>query len=390
MASCLSVGADAAGVTLLQSIATATGGFYESGVACGDALAYMLQVRIDLEPKTASLARNADYTVTASVFRDDDAAAYPLPGLVVIFDVVSGPNSPMADTAMTDAAGTVALTYKGIGGPGVDVVVGSVVQPGTGVLLTDTATVTWVNAPPVCNAGGPYTAVVTTDIVQVPLTAAASSDAEGDSLRFHWAVLCGEGASFDNDRSVAPVLTLTGDCLCVDSLIVLLTVSDGFDSTMCDATVRIEDLRPPIIVMRADPLSVWPPNHKYRTITPQMMVVSATDACGVPLDLSLALVLEIRSDEPDDATGDGKTVNDILVTCPNRVDLRAERAGGGNGRVYTIVYRFFTENGVSADGVGTVIVPHDASGKTGVDDGTSYVVTPTCGERRLAAKGRAH
>ncbi len=387
-ASCLAVGADAAGVTLLQGTATATGGFFASGVECADALSYMLQVRIDLEPKAASLHRNLPDTLTASVFRDDDASRYPLAGLVVVFDIVSGPNAPRADTTTTDASGEARFVYMGTGGPGTDVVVGSVVHPGTGVMLTDTATVTWINAPPVCDANGPYTAVVTTDVAQVQLTGAGSSDADGDSLRFHWGVLCGGGASFDNARAVSPVLTLSGDCLCVDSLMVLLTVSDGFDSTTCQSTVRIEDLRPPIVVMKVQPVSMWPPNHKYRTIAPEMLVASVTDACGRPIPISSALVVQVSSDEPDDAKGSGKTAADIAVTCPNRVDLRVERMGGGNGRVYTIVYRFFTENGVSADGVGRAVVPHDASGKAAIDDGSSYVVTPGCGQGRLAARDR--
>ena len=378
MASCLAVGADDAGAALLKSIAVATGGFFGSGVICGDALAFMLQVGIDLEPKSAELPRGAEHTVTATVFRDG-SAAFPEVGLSVVIKVVSGPNAAVADTMATDTNGVATLTYKGIGGPGTDTIVGSVVHPGTGTTLTDTVTVTWLNAPPVCNAGGPYTAIVTTDTVRVLLSAAASSDADGDTLSFRWSVAC-DGASFDNELSVAPVLTLTGNCLCVDSLMVQVTVSDGFDSTMCEAAVRIDDRRPPIIVMRETPISLWPPNHKYRTVTPEMMIVSVTDACGVPIDLSQALVVEVRSDEPDDAIGDGKTINDVQAICPNRVDLRAERMGGGNGRVYVIVYRFFTENGVSADAVGHVMVPHDASGKTVIDDGTSYVVTPRCGE----------
>ena len=389
MASTLAVGADAVGEALLKSVADATGGFSGSGADCADALAYMLQVEIDLEPKSAELPRGAEATITATVFRGGDPQAYPEVGLSVVIAVVSGPNAGVADTTATNASGIASLTYLGSGGPGSDTIVGTVIQPGTGAALTDTATVTWLNAPPVCNAGGPYTAVVTTDIVQVALDAGASSDADGDSLSFSWSVQCG-GASFNDIHVVAPLLTLTGDCLCVDSLMVNLTVSDGFDSTVCEAVVRIDDLRPPVIVMRKDPISVWPPNHKYQTVTPEMLVVSATDACGVPIDISQVMIVEVRSDEPDDANGDGKTINDIVVTCPNRVDLRAERMGGGNGRVYTIVYRFFTANGVSADVEGLAVVPHDASGKTVVDDGDAYVVTPRCGDRRLAARGSAH
>ena len=380
--SALAVGADAAGAALLRGCADTTGGFYGfEGVPCGQALAYMLQVDIDLEPESVDLSRGEEHTVTATVFRGSDPEAYPEVGLDVIIAVVDGPNAAVADTAKTDTSGRVALSYTGDGGAGTDIIVTEVAHPGTGVILTDTVTVTWLNAPPTCNAGGPYTVAVTEDTVRVTLDAGLSSDADGDSLRFRWSVLCEGGAVFDDDHAVSPVLTLTGDCLCVDSVMVALTVSDGFDSIMCEALIRIDDRRPPTIVMREDPVILWPPNHKYHTVTLQMMIVSTEDACGVPIDVSEALVVEVRSDEPDDANGDGHTIHDIRVTCPNLVDLRAERMGGGNGRVYTIVYRIVAENWVGAEAEGRVIVPHDSSDKTVIDDGDRvYVVTPACGE----------
>lgn len=385
MVSALAVGATDAGATLLNGCAVATGGFFGAGVSCGEALAYMLQVDIDLEPESAELSRGQEYTVTATVFRGGDPEAYPEAGLDVVIEIVAGPNAPAADTMATDTAGVASLTYTGVGGPGVDIIVATTVHPGTGMTLTDTVTATWLNAPPVCDAGGSHVIPLTTDTIGVQLDASKSSDADGDPLTFTWSAPC-TGASFSDIHAVSPVVTLTGDCLCVDSLMVQLTVSDGFDSTMCEAAIRIDDLRPPIIVMREDPLVQWPPNHKYSTTTPGMLVMSVTDACGHPIDIASGLVIEVRSDEPDDATGDGKTINDIVVTCPNRVGLRSERMGSGNGRVYTIVYRYFTEEGVSADAEGYVVVPHDASGKKTVDDGDAYVVTPGCSDGRLTAR----
>lgn len=382
MVSALAIGADETGAALLKGCADATGGFFGSdAVPCSDALAYMLQVGINLEPESMDRPRGEEHTVTATVFRAGDAEAYPVAGLGMIIAVVDGPNASMADTSATDARGMAALTYKGTGGPGTDTIVAEATHPGTGAVLTDTVTVTWLNAPPVCDAGGPYDVVVTADTAYVTLDAGSSSDADADPLTFRWSVLCEDGAAFDDESAVSPVLMLTGDCLCVDSIMVELKVSDGFDSTTCEAVVRIDDKRPPIIVMRAAPLLLWPPNHKYHTVTPQMMIVSAEDACGVPIDVSTAIVVEVRSDEPDDANGDGHTVDDIRVTCPNVVDLRAERMGGGNGRVYTIVYRIVADNGVDAEAEGRVFVPHDSSGRTVIEDnGGGYMVRPECGD----------
>jgi hypothetical protein len=243
--------------------------------------------------------------------------------------------------------------------------------------LTDTATVTWINAAPECDAGGPYKVTVDTDTVAVQLDATASSDAEDDSLRYHWSLEC-EDAWFDDATSATPTLYLTGDCVCVDSLTVDLAVSDGFDTTACTAIIYVDDVRPPEIIVKDEPLRIWPPNHKYRTVEPDMLLEAAYDACGNTIDLSKVLVVEVRSDEPEDHKGDGRTVDDIVVMCPNTVKLRAERMGGGDGRVYTITYRIVGDNGATSDAEARVFVPHDQSDDTAGDDQGGYKVLPEC------------
>lgn len=387
MVSTIGLGPAPEGAALLEDCAVMTAGYFGAGdpdidAVCADALAYMLQVEIDLEPESVDRPRLEDHTVTAVVFRGGDNEAYPQAGVDVTIEVIDGPNASETITAPTDTNGVVTLTYNGDGGPGTDVIVASASHPNTGSVMIDTVTVTWVNAPPVCDAGGPYEVVVESDTAHVTLDAGSCSDAENDSLRFRWSAGC-EGVWFDDDRSATPVLTITGGCLCVDSLMVELIVSDGYDSTACSAAVYIDDQRPPIIVVRDEPLLMWPPNHKHREVTPDMMLVSAEDACGEPINISEAVVVEVRSDEPEDGNGDGHTAEDIRVLCPNVVHLRVERAGGGDGRVYTIVYRIVAENGVAAEAEARVIIPHDSSGDTAVEneDG-GYTVIPECGGDR--------
>jgi len=366
----------------LASCAAATGGFFagmvdDAGAAVASALAYMLQADLDLTGSADELARGEDFTATALLYRGGDPEAYPLVGHDVTFTVVDGPNMGDPVTAATDTAGRAMLTYAGDGGPGIDTVVATALHPGTGTTLSDTVMVTWQNTPPVCDAGGPYAAVVEGDTVRIMLDATGTTDAEGDSVTFTWASTC-DGATFDDPASATPTLTITGDCLCVDTLTVALEVSDGYAASVCEALVTLEDHRPPVIEAIDEPLVLWPPNHKYADYTPDMFIKSATTACGEPLDLMGAQVIEVRSDEPDDATGDGHTINDIVIDCPNLVKLRAERRGGGDGRVYTIVYRITDENGMSADVEGTVVVPHDQSHLDAGMDAGGFTVTPDC------------
>jgi len=102
-----------------------------------------------------------------------------------------------------------------------------------------------------------------------------------------------------------------------------------------DLIANVSDTTPPTIEVVLDPDSLWPPNHKMKGITAE---VTAADNCGI-----VSFVLDsVTSDEPDDATGDGKFINDIQGTQLGTADLffqlRAERMGPGDGRVYTATY----------------------------------------------------
>jgi hypothetical protein len=385
MVSTVGVAPDESGAALLKNCTMTTGGLFgadDTGIdlLTDEAFAYMLHVDIDMEPEHMDLLRGADHSVKAMVFRAKDPETYPVSGLDVTIEIVAGPNQGESTTVPTDTLGAVIFTFNGDGGPGTDVLIASALHPGTGTTMLDTVTVTWINTPPVCDAGGPYQATFDVDTAMVQLDASASSDADGDTLMYIWSSDCDE-VVFDDVHSAMPVITVTGDCLCVDSIMVEVMVSDGYDSTTCGSAVHLDDQRPPVIVVREEPMVIWPPNHKYKKITPEMLLESAEDACGNPIDLSSAVVIEVRSDEPEDHKGDGKTLEDILVHCPNLVMLRAERMGGSNGRVYSIIYRITAENGVFTDAEAKVIVPHDASDVNAIEDEFGgYTVTPECGE----------
>jgi hypothetical protein len=53
-------------------------------------------------------------------------------------------------------------------------------------------------------------------------------------------------------------------------------------------------------------------------------------------------------------------------------EVRAEREGGGNGRVYHIFFTATDELGAACSGEVLVGVPHDQEGAPAVDDGALY------------------
>lgn len=133
------------------------------------------------------------------------------------------------------------------------------------------------------------------------------------------------------------------------------------------------DVDPPVLSCAASPDTLWQPNHKMVDIS---VAVRLTDAGVGPAGFTL---LSVTSNEPDDAkeaspgdegddaVGDGNTVNDIqgwrATTTGASGQLRAERAGSGTGRIYTMRFRGTDLAGNATTGSCTVSVPRDRKNK---------------------------
>jgi hypothetical protein len=111
---------------------------------------------------------------------------------------------------------------------------------------------------------------------------------------------------------------------------------------------------------------LWPPNHKLHAIT----VTGVTDPDG---DAVTLVVTGIEQDEPVNGKGDGNTAPDGFGVGSAQAGVRAERSGGGSGRLYFIHVSASDGKGGTCKGVVTVGVPHDQSSHgLPVDTGERY------------------
>lgn len=220
-----------------------------------------------------------------------------------------------------------------------------------------------VNHAPVANAGADQTKNENT----VVTLSGSGSDSDGDILAFGWVQLSGPPVALSDAYAANPSFTAP-DVIGVTSetLVFELTVDDGYAGIATDqVAITVLDTNAPPACELAQPSTtmLWPPNHKMHAIS----IVGVTD----PEDGSVQItILGVTQDEPVDGLGDGDTTPDAVIQG-SAVLLRAERAGGGNGRVYTI--RFQADDGVGGVCTGSVAVyvPHDKKSGS-VNDGQVY------------------
>jgi CHRD domain len=170
---------------------------------------------------------------------------------------------------------------------------------------------------------------------------------------------------------------------------VSVAVSDGGSvAATCNTTITVQDTKPPEVEsITPRPHVLWPPNHR---MVPIHVAVKATDVCGEVK----SKIISVASNEPVNGIGDGNTSPDWLITGDLTVELRAERSGHGNGRIYTIKLDIEDEVGNKVTRETTVKVPHDM-GKRREQNGRVVPVqsslTPTRYEliKRLGAQRAA-
>jgi hypothetical protein len=127
-----------------------------------------------------------------------------------------------------------------------------------------------------------------------------------------------------------------------------LTVKPSPFATVVDTTA------PVISQVSPSTATLWSPNHK---MVPVVISVSATDDSGAAPTIRIS---SVTSNEPDNGLGDGDKPNDIQFSgLPGdmTVNLRSERSGKGNGRIYTITVEASDAAGNKSYATTTVSVP---------------------------------
>ena len=119
---------------------------------------------------------------------------------------------------------------------------------------------------------------------------------------------------------------------------------------------------PTLLNARADTPVLWPPDHRLVPVH----ILGVVDANG---NASITIT-GVTQDEATNGLGDGDTAVDAFING-DTVQLRAERSGRGNGRVYHIHFTASDVEG-SVSGVVTVSVPHDKKTDAAIDGGELF------------------
>jgi hypothetical protein len=295
---------------------------------------------------------------------------------------------PEAD-AVAEADETVSITLAA--GTGYNVVSPS---SATGTILNDDTLVSVAVSPTTTSEGGtnlvytftrtgPTTSAITVNF-SVGGTASFPSDySQSGAATFTpptATVTIGSGSS-----TAQVTVTPLSDCMVEGAETVDFTVQPGTGygvgspSSASGTINNTADSTPPVITLIPNVnMTLWPPDHTYRSISVTDFVASASDNCDASVDINDVYITKITSDEAEDGAGDGNTLNDIVIAADCKTaQLRSERSVLGNGRVYTITFKVVDSAGNFTTATATVTV-RTSPGNPAVDSGVVYTVNSVC------------
>ncbi|MBI4659375.1 MAG: VCBS repeat-containing protein [Verrucomicrobia bacterium] len=261
--------------------------------------------------------------------------------------------SPGDITAEATSADGTAVTFTATANDDVDGPVNVTANPPSGStfpLGTTTVSLTATDAAG-NTATGSFTITVQDTTPPVILadttTAAEATSSDGAAVSF---------VAIANDivSGIVPVTAIppSGSTFPLGLSLVSLYATDAAGNTASGSIlIKVQDTTAPVISsLTASSATLWPPNHKMVSIT---LTPVTSDAVGV----ASLKIIGATSSEPDNGLGDGDAAGDIEITGALTLNLRAERSGAGNGRIYTITVEAKDAAGNASTRTVTVSVP---------------------------------
>ena len=126
-------------------------------------------------------------------------------------------------------------------------------------------------------------------------------------------------------------------------------------------TTMVANRSPVCTYVAAVPERLWPPNHQLNPVVVAGVTDPDNDAVSVQ-------VTAVTQDEPISGMGSGDTAPDAVISATGTVQVRAERGGSGDGRVYRILFSAVDGRGGSCTGIVIASVPPSNNG-TAIDSG---------------------
>ena len=109
------------------------------------------------------------------------------------------------------------------------------------------------------------------------------------------------------------------------------------------------------------------------------MTVVQSVSDDYPISINDVVIEQAPSYEPDDDVGDGETIADITIDADcQSVQLRAERAGTVDGRVYTVTIMLRDSGGAVTQADLEVSAPHSRNGVPVVEGPATLTVISVC------------
>ena len=186
----------------------------------------------------------------------------------------------------------------------------------------------------------------------VGIVHAEVQDTNGNPLQLIWTV---DGTAFQTNNIPSGGTTTASNVTFMATFgwgehVVVASASNGrTDPVTCSTTIEVSDTtQPQITRIAAAPSVLWPPNHR---MVPISVMVDAVDNCDPS---PVVKIIKVISNEPDIPFAP-----DWEITGAKSLNLRAERLGKGQGRIYTIVVQCKDMSGNVSTASVDVAVPHN-------------------------------